>query len=79
MSQESAASVPATQPGISAKWLATQPMVFDWGRAFQSKLSSGMRFKTRRIPAISTSNSSNSDSAMLTMVNSLKTNSGRFG
>ena len=30
MSQESRVRVPATQPGISPRWFATQPIVFDF-------------------------------------------------
>ena len=40
-SHKSCVSVPSTQPGISARCEPTQPIVFDFGCAFQSSLVVG--------------------------------------
>ena len=57
MSSDFVVSARAIQLGMSATWLAFQPIVFDLGCGFQSSLSSGMRSRTLRVLAISWSNS----------------------
>ena len=62
-SNSGVASTFTSQSGMSARWLAFQPIVWDFGWACQSSLSSGTRSSTLRVFAISWSNSGRSVSA----------------
>src|SRR5207244_8392478 len=63
MSSSSRVRALTTQPGSSATSVASRPSVIDLGCGFQEPFPSGTRSSTRRVAAISASNSGSSSSA----------------
>src|SRR5215831_17546224 len=52
MSKESCLRVSTAQPGMLARWLASQPMLPDFSCGFQENFSSGTRSSVLRVFAI---------------------------